>query len=159
MIHKSKSIIVALFLLSFCGVNAQQNTVSSGGNATGSGGTVSYSIGQIDYITSTGSTGMATQGVQQPYEIYSVGIDEPGIDLTLSAYPNPSTDFISLQFENYMLQNSIYQLADMNGKVLESNKIITNQTRICLDNLAPATYFLKVKTETKELKLFKIIKL
>ena len=154
-----KTVLLIIFFWGLNNVNAQQAPVSSGGNATGSGGTVSYSIGQIDYTTSTGSTGMATQGVQQPYEIFSVGINEPGIDLTLSAYPNPSADFITLQYENYMLENSIYQLIDMNGKLLESNKIITHQTRICLDNLPPATYFLKVKTETKELKLFKIIKL
>ena len=31
---------------------SQQNTVSSGGEAIGSGGTVSYSVGQIDYTNS-----------------------------------------------------------------------------------------------------------
>lgn len=140
-------------------VNAQQAPVSSGGNATGSGGTVSYSIGQIDYTTSSGSTGMAMQGVQQPYEIFTIGISEVAIDLKLSVYPNPSMDFLTLHFENYMLENAIYQLTDMNGKLVESNKIINSQTQICLDGLTPATYFLKISTDTKELKVFKIIKL
>lgn len=44
---------------------AQQNIVASGGQATGAGGTVSYSIGQMDYISVTGAGGSITQGVQQ----------------------------------------------------------------------------------------------
>ncbi|HRH68316.1 MAG TPA: hypothetical protein PLB89_02300 [Flavobacteriales bacterium] len=43
---------------------AQRNTVSAGGEAMGSGGTVSFSVGQLDYITASGSGGSAQQGVQ-----------------------------------------------------------------------------------------------
>ncbi len=156
---KLKSFTVGLFILSLFEVTAQQNTIASGGNATGSGGTVSYSIGQIDYITDAGTTGMATQGLQQPYEIFSLGISEIDIDLKLSIYPNPSMDFLTLHFENFILENATYQLTDMNGKLVESNKITNGQTQICLESLLPATYFLKVSTDTKELKVFKIIKL
>jgi TRAP-type uncharacterized transport system substrate-binding protein len=36
---------------------AQENANTSGGVATGSGGTVAYSIGQVAYTTNTGSNG------------------------------------------------------------------------------------------------------
>lgn len=45
---------------------AQQNTVAAGGEATGTGGTVSFSVGQLDAFTATGSGGTAQHGVQQP---------------------------------------------------------------------------------------------
>jgi hypothetical protein len=40
----------------------------AGGEATGSGGSVSYSVGQVVYTTNTGINGSVAQGVQQPYE-------------------------------------------------------------------------------------------
>jgi hypothetical protein len=42
------------------GVYAQNNTVSSGGVASGSGGSSTYSIGQLDYMPASGSGGSAT---------------------------------------------------------------------------------------------------
>ena len=61
---------ITLFnLMFYFTTSAQQNTVASGGMATGSGGSVSYSIGQIDYITATGTGGTASQGVQQVYRL------------------------------------------------------------------------------------------
>jgi hypothetical protein len=36
---------------------AQQNTVASGGDYNGSNGTVSFSIGQIDYLNITNANG------------------------------------------------------------------------------------------------------
>jgi len=48
------------------GVSAQQAILAAGGEATGAGGTVSFSVGQIDYIEATGGGGKANQGVQQP---------------------------------------------------------------------------------------------
>jgi len=47
-----------------------------GGNATGQNGRVSYSIGQVDFITVSGSGGTVTQGIQQPYEIFVVGVED-----------------------------------------------------------------------------------
>ena len=49
------------------GLLAQQNSVSAGGDVSGSGGTVSFSVGQIDYLSITGAGGSVAQGVQQPY--------------------------------------------------------------------------------------------
>ena len=59
-----------LFLLiSICTlqVQAQKAIVACGGSATSSGGTVEYSIGQIDYTDNSNVAGSVNQGVQQPY--------------------------------------------------------------------------------------------
>ncbi|MES2772606.1 MAG: T9SS type A sorting domain-containing protein [Bacteroidota bacterium] len=46
---------------------AQQNSVATGGNATGSGGTVSFSIGQVDYKSNPGAGGfIVLEGLQHP---------------------------------------------------------------------------------------------
>lgn len=158
-----KKINVALIVFCMFGfgiaIRAQNAIPASGGNATGSG-TVSYSIGQFVYTTNTGTNGSLAQGVQQPYEISVVtGIVEArDISLEIVAYPNPATDFIKLKIENYEVQNLRYQLYDINGSLLQDNKIVGNETSIVMSNYMSATYFLKVTDNNKVIKTFKIIK-
>ena len=153
-------------LITFClfgfGTTMQaQNTIpASGGNVSGGGGTVSYSVGQVVYTTNIGSNGSVAQGVQQPFEISVVtSIEEAkGISLEIVLYPNPATDFIMLKIENCEIENLSYQLFDINGNLLLSNKVEGNETNIAMSNLVSATYFLKVTDNKKVIKTFKIIK-
>jgi hypothetical protein len=102
---QERKILTILFLCGFWTIAVQaQNTIpATGGNATGSGGSVSYSIGQITYNTFSGTNGSVAQGVQQPFEISVVtGIHKAfDIDLIFSAYPNPATDFVTLKIGNF----------------------------------------------------------
>ena len=140
-------------------INAQEATVSSGGNASGAGGSVSYSVGQVVYTTNTGTTASVAQGVQQPYEISSNGIIEiMGMNIQFVAYPNPTMDNITLMVENPMGGNYSYLLIDLNGKALSKAIINDKETKIDMSNLADATYFLTIMNDKKELKTFKIIK-
>ena len=66
---KLKLSIVLLLGIGLTVLQAQNTIPASGGNATGTGGSVSYTVGQIVYTKSAGSNGSSAQGVQQPYEI------------------------------------------------------------------------------------------
>jgi len=80
---KVKLCILLLSGLGLTGLYAQEAVVAGGGNASGSGGTVSYSAGQLVYSSSGGSNGSVVAGVQQAYIIsVSTGIDNKEIDLT-----------------------------------------------------------------------------
>jgi len=155
-----------LALVAFClfgfgtAIRAQNAIPASGGNASGSGGTGSYTIGQVVYTTNTGTNWSAAQGVQQPYEISVVtGIEKAkDISLEIVVYPNPASDFLTLKVENYDIESLSYKLFDANGKLLESKKVTGNETIISLANLLPSLYFLKVIDNQKEIKTFKIIK-
>jgi len=146
--------------ISSTGLQAQESVNATGGNASGSGGSASYSVGQVVYTSNTVTNGSVAQGVQQPYEISVVTrIEEAkGINLSVSAYPNPTTDYLTLEVKDFELSNLHFQLYDMNGKLLQSEKIIGNQTSIVMSNLVPANYFVKVIQGNKEVKTFKIIK-
>lgn len=139
---------------------AQSTNPASGGNASGSGGTASYSVGQIVYTKNTGTNGSESQGVQQPYEISVItGLEEArDISLEFVVYPNPATDFVKLNIVNYQVQNLRYRLYDINGNLIKDNKVEGNETTISMQNCLPATYFLKVIQGNKEIKSFKIIK-
>jgi hypothetical protein len=153
---------LVLFLLFFglTRLQAQEGIPASGGDASGSGGSASYSVGQIVYTTNTGTNGSVAQGVQQPFEISVVsGFEEAeGISLRCSVYPNPTKDYLVLKVENFDNENLSYQLIDINGKYLENKLIEGNETSIVMSNLVPATYFLKVTQNNKEVKTFKIVK-
>jgi opacity protein-like surface antigen len=157
---KLKLVIVFLFVIGLAVVHAQNTIPAAGGNAAGAGGTASYSIGQIVYTKNAGTTGSLAQGVQQPYEISVVtGIEEAlGISLEINVYPNPATDYIKLIIENYEIENLKYQLYDINGSLLQTDIIESNETNIIMQTLLPSTYFLKVIQDNKDVKTFKIIK-
>ena len=161
MRHKRLKLSAVLLLgLGLTGLQAQTSVNATGSNASGSGGSVSYSVGQVVYTTNTGTNGSVAQGVQQAFEISVVtGLEEAkGINLSVSAYPNPTTDYLTLEVKDVELLNLHFQMYDMNGKLLQNEKITGNQTSIVMSNLVPATYFVKVIQGNKEFKTFKIIK-
>ncbi len=178
MRHKRLKLSAVLLLgLGLTGLQAQTNVNATGGNASGNGGSVSYSVGQVVYTTHKGSNGSVAQGVQQPYEISVAGIDEAnGISLKVTAYPNPTTDYLTLEIDastslsilpilnklgtstSLCIQSMSYQLYDIQGKVLQNQKITDNRTSIDMNNLVPSTYFVKVIQENKTVKTFKVIK-
>ena len=157
---QKQPILIALVLASFSfAASAQQSVNASGNNAAGAGGSSSYSVGQVVYTTNSGTTGKLTQGVQQPYEISTLGIDElPELSLQFSAYPNPTTNVLTLAIENYSTDTLKYQLFDITGKVIASNKLTGSRTNIDMNNYQAAIYFLKITENNKEIKTFKIIK-
>ena len=158
------SLVLTFIFLAFAFMlspaNAQNVILTTGGEASGSGGTVSYSVGQVSYAIHTGTGGSVSEGVQQPYETYEeTGIDEAfGIELLVTVYPNPASDYLTLKVESYEIENLSYQLYDMNGRLVESKKITGIETGINMANLTPSTYFLKVIDGKKEVKTFKIVK-
>lgn len=161
MRHKRlKLSILLLLVLGLTGLHAQESVNTTGGNASGSGGTLSCSVGQIAYQTHTGTSGSVAEGVQQPYEISIVTeIEEAkGINLSVTAYPNPTSDYLQLNIESEKLIDLSYQLYDMSSKLLQIEKITGNRTSIVTSNLVPATYFIKVIQGNKDVKTFKIIK-
>jgi hypothetical protein len=157
MKHKKKVTNFAFLLLGLGGLQAQEIPTASGGQATGPGGTVSNSVGQIVYSTHTGTNGSVAQGIQQAYEISTIlGINETSINLEINVYPNPTSDYLTLKVE--ITENLYYQLSDMQGKVIENKKITENSTTIKMEGLPTATYFIKVTNSKQAIKTFRIIK-
>ncbi|MFH7015340.1 T9SS type A sorting domain-containing protein [Flavobacterium sp. FlaQc-47] len=139
---------------------SQQSVVVSGGNATGTGGSSSYSVGQIIYTSLPGSEGYVVQGVQQPYEIVTLGNDEfIEINLVITAYPNPAIDVLNLMVNNEKWNNLSCNLFDITGKTVSQNlKITASETKISMQKLHQGIYFLSVNDGNKTIKTFKIIK-
>lgn len=137
---------------------AQQATNAVGGDASGSGGTVAYSIGQVFYTTNTNASGTVNQGVQQPHEIFTVGINKTELSISLLAFPNPTVNNLTLQIQDYHNKKLLYHLYDVQGKLLNSGQVTTQQTLINTDHLPSSTYILNITQQNKTIESFKIIK-
>ncbi len=158
-----KKIILCFLFFSGLGIvilQAQSTIPASGGNATGSGGSVSYTVGQILYNTISGTNGIVAQGVQQPYEISVVTSikNSEEINLECLVYPNPTSGLAKLIFKSPDYENLRFRLYDINGVLLQDKKVESSETEISLENLSSSVYFLKVIKNNLEVKVFKIVK-
>ena len=154
-----KGLLIFIFSFSIPAIYAQSAIVVAGGNATGSGGHASYTIGQIVYNQIIGANGSATQGVQQPFEITTLGVDNfPAITLQMVVYPNPTIQTATLKISNFKTAQFYYQLMDITGKQLGYEKIAAIETQLPLEQLNAALYFLNIIENQTIIKTFKILK-
>ena len=96
------TLIMSLPLLLY----AQQSPVVGGGDATGGGGTVSFSIGQIDY-TAKGAGPTASEGVQQAFEVTNLpvellyfeakAVDNSEVELTWETATELNNDYFTVE--------------------------------------------------------------
>lgn len=159
-----KKVLKAFMLVFLCLVistlNAQETIVSSGGNASGDGGSVSYSIGQAVYSSYNGNEGSITEGVNHPFEIFiNTAINElNGISLSVSAYPNPTTNFLTLKIDGFEYDRYSYYLYNLDGRLLDNKKIESSESNIDMSNYRPASYILKITKGNNKIKVFTITK-
>ena len=157
---KMKKII--LFTISFLfflsKVTAQTSNNAAGGDASGAGGSVAYSVGQPFYITNSGANGSVAQGVQQTYQIFSLGINQSELNISLAVFPNPTYDNLTIEVKEFNNENLSYELFDIQAKLLASGLITSKQTQISLITLPPSAYFMHISQKNKKIQSFKIIK-
>lgn len=144
-------------------ISAQKAIVVSGGDISDANFSVSYSIGQTSQEKVENSSGLLNQGVQQPFEIFSIqplGIEEfQNTNIKMLVYPNPTVSFINLSISNIEITDVTYSLFDLQGKLLINSKINSSQTHVEMRDYPVSTYFLRVQDKNGEiLKTFKIIK-
>lgn len=143
----------ALFILiTSSALKAQQAAVASGGDIKGSTGSLSYTIGQIDYTSLQSPAGTMNLGVQQPYETIA---DEE--DFQILVFPNPTKSAVKIRVINSHTADMQIELLDMLGRPLMTGKIETGETVIPLTSFSPATYILQVRI-AQDIHTYKIIK-
>ena len=156
-----------LALIMICGLMvftaaAQSDIVTTGGEATGNGGSVSYSIGQIAVQQTDNQNVNISEGVQQPYEIQTVGVDNyPNIVLDAMVYPNPTANRLTLKIndvETFHEMSLQVMLFSNNGQYIRAQDVTIPQTDIDMTALSAGTYYLRVTDGQTTLKTFKVVK-
>ncbi len=137
----------------------QQTVTTTGGSGNGTGGSVTYTVGQVAFSTLPWTNGFIIQGVQQPFEISTVtGIQEENISLDYLVYPNPTSGILRLIISAPDPENYRFQLFSLNGILLLNSKITDRETEVSMEQLLPSIYFIRVLRGSIEVKLFKIVK-
>jgi hypothetical protein len=155
---KKHYLILIVFGLILQFSQAQNGFVNSGNTITNSNGSVSFSLGQVHYITSSSETHYIEQGIQQSYDIIpTLGITNLNIDASFSFYPNPTKDILTIKISEN-LQHKRYQIIDINGKTILTNPINSTKTNIAMHSFHSGMYILNIYDQSKLLKSFKIIK-
>jgi len=148
-------LVYTLSILFSTGTLAQQAVVTSGGEAVGSGGSISFSIGQVSY--SNDSDGTIHEGVQQPYEMFTISVEESLVELELSLYPNPALQELNIEIPNFKagLTATIH---DSKGQLLERVPLTSSRTTISVVDWAASTYLIHVGDESGNSANYKLVK-
>lgn len=149
---------VAISLLGMSALHAQSSINAAGGDATGSGGSMSFSIGQLFYEPTSGSEGTVEPGVQHAYEIETLAVDDVQLDQSLNIYPNPTADYLNIK-KGDIKGNLNYQLYDMQGKMVKQGLLRSGDMQINMQTFPVSAYILRIiAVESGKTKTFKVIK-
>lgn len=159
---KRHTLVLAILISSTAptGIWAQDVLLSSGGDATASPGSVSFSVGQVAYTSQSSQSGVVSAGVQQPIEFITVGYTEPFADVTVGIYPNPTKDKLILELSGEYQEHGqqSFSLYDLYGKLLLQERILSKSVIVPLDKYTHGMYLLKVSHNDDIIKTFKVIK-
>lgn len=155
-----QTLLISFLLFFTCTSYSQEAILPVGGDIAGSTGSVSYSVGQVMYTIQSDSTGSVTQGVQQPYEIFNMGINDSFPELQIMVFPNPTADNFIVQIVDHCNeQRYLYHLVNLEGRMITSGEIVSSHTIIQSGILPPSIYILHIITEgMRPVTTFKIIK-
>lgn len=139
-----------------------ETIITSGSNATGSSGSVTYSIGQVFYTyIGVQTVYNVAQGIQHQENDENLGTPEIEKPITeIFVFPNPTIDFVNISMKGDELEsaNRSYRLYDLQGRLLKQNVITQSETQISLNNFSSSLYVLTVYVDNKLYKSFKILK-
>lgn len=136
-----------------------QNSVNVvGGVMYNNTGSISFSIGQVVIENTINTTGSISQGVQQAFEITTLNLEENNLNLSLSAYPNPTQTQLILHIGNYNQEKLKYNIVSSDGKLLSQGSIQSIETIIDFLQLPKALYFIEIQQELSKIQTFRIIK-
>ena len=155
--------LILLFTMTAANTFAQSAIVPVGGDAQSNSGSVSYTVGQIavQSVANSSSSITVLEGVQQPYEIMTVGVEEyPQIVLNAVVYPNPTENTAQLQLNGFEIPANGLRatLYDGNGKQLQTLTVTDGLTSFQIGQYATGTYYLELRDGKRTLKTFKVVR-
>jgi hypothetical protein len=154
-IMKNFSILTFLFApILAC---SQTATVASGGDAVSGSGSVSYSIGQIAVGNTSTPTASVNEGVQQPYELFAVHVDEPLQAISISLFPNPTLSEVVIQIPSseHDLTASFFS---SDGNLVQHIQLAGSRTAVNLSDWAASTYLVQITNSKGNTAAYKLIK-
>jgi hypothetical protein len=154
-----RTILILLFIVTCCpGLFAQEVVATAGNTLSNSGGSISITIGEGVANTLTKGDKTITQGFQQGNLSVSIVSVLKDLEFSISVFPNPTSDVLTLRLTKEDLTGLQYLLFDISGRLISQKNLEMNETTINVNQLNNGIYLIKVQDGMKELKTFKIVK-
>ncbi|MEO7175441.1 MAG: T9SS type A sorting domain-containing protein [Saprospiraceae bacterium] len=152
-------LVAAISLLLSTAAFGQSGLVSSGGNGTGAGGKISFSIGQVLDQSSNSATKSISEGVQQPFEIQiSTGVKLGNLPFEVSVFPNPSSSEIQILRSSDQYQSAQASFYDLSGHLLLQQEMTESTTKINLQPFPAGIYTLRISLKYYGEQTFQVVK-
>jgi hypothetical protein len=134
--------------------NTSIATVASSGSASSrSVGGVSAGSATITLVTSNGScsaTGTYNVSVTSPRTIYSTGVNNQDLNaVEIKIIPNPSTGAFTVVLPNEVTSGTL-TIVDLNGKIVDTRKVVDQLNDFNLTNLPKGHYFIIVEAADRK---------
>ena len=151
-----RSLFVLVMLFADVVVHAQQAVVPAGADAGGAGGSMSWTLGQIDPISTTSAGGTVAQGVQQPMEFLVLALSPDAAAPVIVAMPNPAHEGITLQLDDATA--TFYRVLDATGREVISGRSTGSSTYIPTATWSAATYHIQLLRNGTHMATVRVIK-
>ena len=160
VINLIKKSILPLVLLMSCGFcSFAQNAISStGGHFKTTGGSTSFTVGQVAYVLKKGNGSYLNEGVQQVYTKKTTPVEELVYLKEVQLYPNPTHETMTLILSSKEDVQVRYTIMDYLGKEIKNGIILSEKSEISLRDLPSGNYFISLKSK-KENRIFKMVKI
>ena len=130
-----------------------QSLIGSAGKVTGR---FSYSVGEIAIDPIADSSNLITVGFHQP-NLWAVSlVENPSIGARV--YPNPTINSINIEIIGELIENYMFGLFSLDGKMIFSGSIHDPVTNINLELLPSGQYNLLIYNSGNVVAKFKIVK-
>jgi predicted secreted protein len=160
----TKSYFVLFFLMVMMvlpvGVHAQSSVHTSWGEGTGSGGRMTYSVGQV-FIQSVSVPGVArmSEGVQQPLEVLTIGMEDVSQILEgIKLFPNPTAGELHLQIRDFVPGAFSYRLLNNLGQCIQEGEVQSSSSLLSLESVSAGSYRIEVRNTGGNRRVFQVIK-
>ncbi len=143
----TKTTALTIYLFASLMATSQTGLSPCGGSASSAEASVSFTIGQLDFVNQSNSNGSFNQGVQQPFEWFTiVSVAETTAIEGLSIHPNPTRGEIFVNL-NTVKEKVIVRVYDALGKFIFSQTLGNPQNRMELGALANGAYYIHFNSE------------
>lgn len=138
-------------------VCAQSGTVATGLEATGSGGRLSVSVGQVACLSLFGEGGSMNQGLQQPYPSGITTWSAPIPAVATQVFPNPTVGELFIHAPHTLPLR--YALFAGDGRLVADGMLAAMQDRLDLQAHPAGPYVLLLTSATAPIATYRIVKL
>ncbi|MDG1159169.1 MAG: T9SS type A sorting domain-containing protein [Flavobacteriales bacterium] len=127
-------------------LTGQTSVNTCGGDGTGNGGSVAFSVGQVFFQIIEDQQISLSEGVQQAFEISIIdGIEEEKpFSFAISAFPNPIMDVLHIELKDEFSGTVMFQVHDAIGNLIQEGEASSSKFTIQTTNWSGGAYYLHV---------------